>query len=210
MSLGGGNFPDIVGTIPEVLDESGNVLNPVPSSSQAFAGAGWLGLFGPGVSTGLTSWADVGLSFARGLDATARLLRLGPASLSVSPAYYRYTNDPDSGSPEVWSRVTNLNATALVSYRPELGPYIAIDAWGGPGISRYTVEIKDQWRSFTTSVPSASAGLALETFRRDATLLTTLRLSFTGTGTWLEQRDGRRDVVVSKRFEIALRTWPAW
>jgi hypothetical protein len=203
-----GLFPELQGTVPEIIVND-RVINPVPEKRDLESAGGWRA-FGPGIAAGLTDWVDVGFSLARGLHSTVRLIESREWALSVSPAYFRHVERADV--PE-WTRVTNLNLTGLIAYRPlrfVLGR--RMDVFAGGGQSWYEVEIRDQWRKHRSTASTIVGGVTLDAgpSRAQETAALGTRVSVETAVTFLEQRDGRHDFVVTNRIQLALRRLSAW
>jgi hypothetical protein len=213
LGLSAGLVPDVSGTIPEI-HKDGRVLNQIPDVSTMLTGSGW-GMFGVAAAAGLDDWIDLGFSSSRGFYSTVRLWDAGGWALSASPAFYLHSvsgREPDGfDEGRVWTRITNRNLTGLLSFQAPTTTLAILDLFVGYGVSRYSVSIRDQWRNHQTTVPSVVGGFTLDRGSdRDGGITRALRLSFDASGTWLTQRDGRRDFVVSNRVQMALRLRPVW
>jgi hypothetical protein len=86
-----GSFPELSGTVPEVADSSGHVVNPIPGRDALGSGGRAFDL--AGVVIGLSDRADVGLSLSRGLHGTVRLKDGGVWSVSASPSLFWYRSE---------------------------------------------------------------------------------------------------------------------
>ena len=204
-----GTLPELAGTLPALFDASGTIVNPVPESGETRTGVRGLDLIG--VTVGFTDAVDVGLNFSRGLHAFVRVLEGSAWSMSLSPAVFSYTsrNQFSPGNEQV-ARVTNLNLTGLLSVDPWKGHTFAPELYVGGGASRYSgwIEAERARSAHADVVPSVLAGLNLvatrcpescETSRR-----TTRSLGVEVVGTWLQQRNGRRDFVPVMRAYLSM------
>jgi hypothetical protein len=205
LGFGMGRFPDLMGAVPDMG------TNPVPdgagtTNARLVLTAG----------AGLGEWVDVGISSSRGLYSTVKLVRAGALSLSVSPAYYRATEEDET----LWIRASNRNLTGMLAFQPGDVDGIALDLYAGSGINWFTVEIRDRWRRHSGRSPTLFGGLTIDLWRpsddedeveagREG-LFHTARLSLESTGAWVTQRNGRRDFVTVGRIQMSLRSWPAW
>lgn len=214
LGLGFGKFPDLMAAVPDIG------ANPVPENPNATDTKVFLA-----VGAGLGEWLDVGLSSSRGLYSTVKLVRAGAWSLSVSPAYYRVTTEVISLSttqPNTWIRASNANLTGLLAFRTPEVERVALDVYAGSGINWYNVEIRDRWRTHSGTSPTVLAGLVVDGASIDLWGATgeegstndetgqTVSVGIELTGSWITQRNGRRDFVTVGRVQLSLRSWPAW
>jgi hypothetical protein len=209
--LGLGKFPDLKGAVPDMG------TNPVPDGGSTTD----VKLFFT-LGAGLGEWVDLGISSSRGLYSNVQLIRAGGWSLSVSPAYYRATEDSDADGDTTWIRASNRNLTGLVAFQTGEAEGVSAEIYGGSGVNWYKVEIRDRWRSHSGTSPTLLAGVAIDGATLDlwgqpgeesestAPGDDGLRICLELAGSWIRQRTGRRDFVVVGRAQLAFRSLTAW
>jgi hypothetical protein len=199
-----------MGAIPDIG------TNPVPDGPTATDAKLSLA-----IGAGLGEWVDLGLSSSRGLYSTVSLVRTGAWSLSLSPAYYRATEDGDEDGDTTWIRTSNRNVTGLLAFQTGEEDGVAFEIYAGSGINWYNVEVRDRWRTHSGTSPTLLTGVTIDGVTLDlwrptgdesetSTRDDTARISLEGTGAWITQRNGRRDLVIVGRVQLAFRSWPAW
>ena len=198
LGLSGGRLPDLSATIRDVG------VNPIPEGRARTTSNGG---FDPiGVAVGISPSVDLGLNFSRGLYSVVRIAHGQRWSASVSPALYRYS----SGQEDSGGHVTNINVSGLVSLDPWPDRSGVRDLYVGVGMNRYSARIDVGSTSASNSAVAPTilgglrAGLPRCLFRcrdRDTGFLA---LGAEARGSWVRQRNDRRDFVPTFRIYFSL------
>ena len=192
-------MPELAGTLPDLG------VNAIPPSDSLTTAMGGLDLLG--VNLGLSESWDVGLNFSRGLHSVIRLDRDGAWAVSISPAIYRYSYDVSSSE---GARVTNLNLTGLASLDPWPAGSFLSDGYVGAGVSRYSATLSSGGGEVSHSavVPTVLSGIRFGGPRCFPFCRAGDPRTFTfgaeAQGSWIRQRNGRRDFVPTVRIFLSL------
>jgi hypothetical protein len=212
LGMSAGPMPEVVGTLPELVDSIGGLRNPIPDGSRLRTSARFFDLLG--FAYGVTDRLDLGLNFSRGLHAFLRVAGDESWALTVSPALFRYTGEAQStyrglGEP---GQITNLNLTALGSLA---GPTFFdrdSELYGGAGWNRYRAWIEsDRLRvERTTTTATALAGLRISRTASVRSRQSSRFYDVTSTlgvellGSFIPQRDKRTDFVTTLRVYLSV------
>lgn len=205
--------PELMGTIPEVFSETGDLQNPIPTSDSRHTTAGaWDPLT---LAVGFTDWFDVGWSRSRGLNGVVRMVGKEGWSWSLSPAWYYYSSDVEG---RAWGhgerlKVVNYNLTTLLTgtliRQSEVDLSASIKTYLGAGRNWHEAAMgrDERARSGTGTSWSGVLGVAGEIERENGPRRATrrvMRISVEGSATWIRQRDGRRDIVPGFRVFFSM------
>lgn len=205
-----GTFAEVAGSLPRLTDSLGGEVNPVPALG---GGGSRNGALDPlGFSYGLTEWADVGLSFSRGLHGFFRVIGAETWALTASPSVYRHSARA-GGSSGVQPRrgaVTNVSLAVLAAYRVPFFDHRRVEVYAGGALSRYSAWIATDVDRVDGAdlVPSLMGGLrSLRVGRRQVgsgEREAFVGMSLEGGWTRIRQRNGRRDSVPMLRLYLTL------
>lgn len=208
-----GPMPEVVGTLPELVDSVGGLRNPIPEGTDLRTSARFFDLLG--FAYGVTDRLDVGLNFSRGLHAFFRVAGDESWALTVSPALFRYTGDAGGGSylgEGEPGRITNLNLTALGSLAGPTFLDRESELYGGAGWNRFHAWLGSERLRVERTATTATALAGLRVSRtasvrsRESSRFydVTSTLGVEILGSFMPQRDTRTDFVTTLRVYLTV------